>query len=75
MCQRYLKYPGKTRPDMAANCPERLTREFMQYVWNFPQVHRFKITAKLAKYQQQDNKQIIILQNPCQVLNLLDQFH
>jgi hypothetical protein len=36
VCKRYLKYPGKTRPDMAANCPERLTREFLQYVWNFP---------------------------------------
>jgi adenylate kinase family enzyme len=41
--KRYLKYFGKTRPDMAANCPERLNREFMQYVWNFPQVHRSKI--------------------------------
>lgn len=72
VCKRYLKHLGKTRPDMAANCPERLTREFMQYVWNFPQVHRFKITAKLAKYQQQENKQIIILQNPRQVLDLLE---
>lgn len=73
--QRYLKYLGKTRPDMAANCPERLTREFIQYVWNFPQVHRSKITAKLAKYQYQENKQVIILQNPRQVLDLLEQFN
>jgi adenylate kinase family enzyme len=75
VCKRYLKYPGKTRPDMAANCPERLTREFMQYVWNFPQVHRSKITAKLAKYQQQENKQIIVLQNPRQVLDLLEEIN
>jgi adenylate kinase family enzyme len=67
--KRYLQYPGKTRPDMAANCPERLNREFIKYVWNFPQIHRSKITARLAKYQQ--DKQIIILQNPHQVLDLL----
>jgi adenylate kinase family enzyme len=72
--QRYLKYPGKTRPDMAANCPERLTKEFMQYVWNFPQVDRPKITNKLAQYRQQDTKQII-LQNPHQVLNFLEHLH
>lgn len=69
VCKRYFKYPGKTRPDMAANCPERLNREFIQYVWNFPQVYRPKIIAKLAKYQ--NNKQIIILQNPHQALELL----
>jgi adenylate kinase family enzyme len=72
VCQRYLKYLGKTRPDMAANCPERLNREFMQYVWNFPRVHRSKIIDKLAEYQQQKNKQVIILQNHSQVLDLLE---
>jgi adenylate kinase family enzyme len=72
ICKRYLKYPSKTRPDMAANCPERLNLEFMQYVWNFPQIHRPKIRNKLAQYQQQENKQIIILQNPRQVLDLLE---
>jgi len=54
------------------NCPERLNREFMQYVWNFPQVNRPRIADKLGKYQQQGNKQIIILQNPRQVLDLLE---
>lgn len=73
--QRYLKYSGKTRPDMAANCPERLTKEFMQYVWSFPQVHRSKITNRLVKYRKQENKQVIILQNPSQVLDLLEQLH
>lgn len=73
VCKRYFKYPGKTRPDMAANCPERLNREFMQYVWNFSKVHRSKITAKLA--QAQEDKQIIILHNPRQVLDLLEEIN
>lgn len=69
VCKRYLKYPGKTRPDMGVNCPERLNRDFIQYVWNFPRVHRSKIIDKLANYQ---HKQIIMLHNPHQVVDLLE---
>ena len=69
--KRYLEYPDKVRPDMAVGCPERLNCEFLQYVWNFPKLHRHKIMNKLAEYQ--DSKQIIILQNPNQVFNLLEQ--
>ncbi|MBE9043018.1 DNA topology modulation protein [Pleurocapsales cyanobacterium LEGE 10410] len=67
--QRYLQHPGKVRPDMAAGCPERLNWEFMHYVWNFPKLHRPKIVDKLTEYQE--DKQIIVLQNPRQVLDLL----
>ena len=67
--KRYLQYFGKTRPDMAAKCPERLNYEFLQYVWNFPKIHRPKIASKLA--QDRGNKQIVILQSPHQVSNLL----
>ncbi len=69
--KRYLKYPDKVRPDMAAGCPERLNWEFFQYVWSFPKLHRPKILDKLAEYQA--SKQIIILRNPRQVLDLLQQ--
>ena len=55
---------------MATGCPERLNWEFLQYVWNFPKLHRMIIINKLV---EQANKQIIILQNPRQVLNLLQQ--
>ena len=67
--KRNLQYFGRTRPDLAANCPERLNWEFLVYVWNFPQLHRPKIIEKIAPYR--DSKQIIILQNPRQVLDLL----
>jgi adenylate kinase family enzyme len=67
--KRYLLYAGSTRPDMAKGCPEKFNWEFLQYVWNFSQAHRLKIVEKLTKYQA--NKQIIILQNPQQVVNLL----
>ena len=67
--KRYWQYRGKTRPDMAASCPERLNLEFLSYVWHFPQIHRAKIIEKLAA--DRDNKQIIVLKNSRQVLDLL----
>ena len=67
--KRYLQYPGKTRPDMAQGCPERINLKFFKYVWDFPRLQRPKNQAKLNKYDRE--KQIIILQNPRQVLNLL----
>ena len=69
--QRSIKYFGRTRSDMAKDCPERLNWEFWLYVWNFPRLQRPKIMAKIAAYR--DSKRIIILQNPRQVLNLLQQ--
>lgn len=31
--KRYLTYRGKTRPDMAAGCPERLDWDFTKWIW------------------------------------------
>ena len=67
--KRYLQYAGKTRPDMATGCPEQLNWEFLQYVWNFSTLYRHRIIDRLTKYRA--NKQIVVLQNPHQVLNLL----
>ena len=61
---RYWQYYGKTRPDMAIGCSERLSWEFLQYVWKFPKLHRPKILNKLSKYEA--SKQIIVLQTPHQ---------
>ncbi|BAZ43015.1 topology modulation protein [Chondrocystis sp. NIES-4102] len=66
--KRYLQYSGKTRPDMATGCLERFNWEFLQYVWNFNQIHRPTILEQIAKYR--GNQQIIILQKPHQALDL-----
>jgi adenylate kinase family enzyme len=69
--KRYLRYAGRVRPDMAAGCPEKLDLEFVQYVWNFPNLYRPEILAKLAKYR--NSKRLIILHNPHQVLDFVTQ--
>ncbi|MDL2398609.1 AAA family ATPase [Rhizobium mayense] len=32
---RWLRYRGRSRPEMAAGCPERLDWKFLQYIWTF----------------------------------------
>ena len=67
--KRYLQYRGKVRDDMAADCKERLTWEFLQYVYNFPKQQRPKIVSILKKYQ--DSKKIVILRDSRQVKTFL----
>ena len=40
--KRVLTTYGKTRPDMAQGCPERLDWEFLRWVWNFNKNKREK---------------------------------
>jgi adenylate kinase family enzyme len=47
---RWLKYRGRTRPDMAEGCPERLSGEFLSYIWNFEKTESPEIEQKLADY-------------------------
>lgn len=32
---RWLRYRGRSRPEMAAGCPERLDWKFLHYIWTF----------------------------------------
>ncbi|WP_426230155.1 AAA family ATPase [Pararhizobium sp. DWP3-4] len=47
---RWLRFRGRTRPEMAENCPERLTLEFLSYIWNFEKTESPEIEQKLADY-------------------------
>ncbi|WP_319520052.1 AAA family ATPase [uncultured Martelella sp.] len=35
--KRRFRYAGRSRPDMAEGCPERLNWDFIRYVWTFEQ--------------------------------------
>ncbi|MCQ4629684.1 AAA family ATPase [Shinella sp. CPCC 100929] len=47
---RWLKLRGQSRPEMADGCPERLSREFLTYVWNFEKTESPEILENLAAY-------------------------
>ena len=47
---RWLRLRGRTRPEMADNCPERINRGFLTYVWNFEKTESPEIEEALAKF-------------------------
>jgi adenylate kinase family enzyme len=48
--RRAIRYRGRTRPDMADGCPERLEWEFLAYTARFPWTGRRRIAAKLPAF-------------------------
>jgi len=67
--KRSLKYWGKTRPDMAKGCKERLTWEFVKYVYRYNKTRRPGILEKLKGYQE--SKNVVILRNRKQIQTFL----
>ena len=58
---------------MADGCRERLTWEFLLYVYNYPKQKPPMIFSKLDRYQ--NSKEIIILKNPNQVKTFLGEIN
>jgi adenylate kinase family enzyme len=67
--KRQLQYMGRTRPDMTEGCTERVTWEFIQYVYRYNDTRRPGILEKLKEYRK--GKQVFILKNERQVKNFL----
>lgn len=44
---RAIRYHGRTRPDMAQDCPEKLDLKFMLFIVNYHRNHRPKAIAAL----------------------------
>jgi adenylate kinase family enzyme len=47
MC-RWLRYRGRTRPDMTEGCPERLDWDYLRWIWTYRQTRRPGILRQLA---------------------------
>lgn len=47
---RWFKWLGRTRPDMAPGCPEKIEWEFLRFIWTFEQVYSPRIFAGLAEH-------------------------
>jgi adenylate kinase family enzyme len=46
---RWLRHLGRTRPDMAPGCPERLELAFVHYILAYPRTRRPGVLARLEK--------------------------
>jgi hypothetical protein len=63
-------YAGKTRPDMSKDCPERLSWEFLHYIWIYPTKRTPVISQKIARLQP--HQQAFVLRSPVEVKQFLD---
>jgi len=43
--RRQLRYRGRSRPDMTEGCPERISPEFVRWIWGYPRTGRPRVLA------------------------------
>lgn len=60
--RRQFRYLGRIRPDSAPGCPERLTWEFVNWVWMYPSRRRPEIMRRLEA-SRRENRQVVVLRN------------
>ncbi len=57
--RRRLQYRGRSRPDIAPGCPERLTWEFLKWIWDYPRKRRRQTLEIIDQYA--DGRRIVRL--------------
>jgi adenylate kinase family enzyme len=67
--KRALMYRKRSRPDMAEGCPEKLSWEFVLWIWNYPTRTRPKIIRMLESSPEE--KKIIWLRSRSDVKRFL----
>lgn len=56
---RYWQYRGRVRPELPEGCQERLTGEYIKWIWTYRKIRRPRILQILE--QLQSGKKIVIL--------------
>ena len=69
--KRRFQYKGRTRPDMAAGCEEKLDLNFVKWIWRYRRDQRPKIIKKLD--QLKNGKQVYIFTSPKQLERFLNE--
>jgi len=67
--RRRLRHLGKTRPELPCGCPERLSWEFLTWIWTYPSRRRGIIRERLAGLDQR--KRVVILRSSGEVEEFL----
>ena len=49
--RRILTWRGRTRPDMAAGCPERVDAGFIRWIWDFHRTQRPQVLELLNRWE------------------------
>lgn len=68
--RRVLRYLGRSRPDMARGCPEKLDLNFLHWIWQYPRENRPVILEKLARLEQ--GQRVVRLRSAAAVCDFLN---
>jgi adenylate kinase family enzyme len=68
--RRRARYHGRSREDLSAGCPERLTWEFLRWIWTYPKRRRASVLARLGAVER--DKQVVILRSAAEVAGFLE---
>lgn len=60
--KRYFMYRNQSRPDMAADCDEKIDLKFLQWIWNYPRDKRPGVVKMLEEVRAE--KQVVIISSP-----------
>jgi adenylate kinase family enzyme len=60
--KRRVQFHNKPRPDAGSDCPERLNREFLRWIWTYRKKRRPKILEKLS-LAAAEGKRVVILRD------------
>ncbi len=66
--RRRLRYRGRSRPDLPTGCPERVTWEFLRWIWTYPRKRRPKVLAKLPA----PGRRVVVLRSAAECTRFLD---
>lgn len=61
--KRRVQFGGRSRPDMAAGCEEKIDREFLKWIWDYPATRRPGILARLEELRD-EGKRVVVLRSP-----------
>jgi adenylate kinase family enzyme len=53
VCKRWLTFFGRTRPEMAAGCIEKLDWAFVRFIWTYDQKFAARFVAGIGEYGPQ----------------------
>jgi len=63
--RRWLLWRGRTRPDMTPGCPERMSWEFVRWVWEYPRTRRPAVLRRLAELPP--DRPVVVLRSAAEV--------
>jgi adenylate kinase family enzyme len=69
--KRRAKFRGRSRPDMAEGCEERLTWEFVRWVWDYPRTRRPGVLKRLGELGE--GQKIFVLRSPREARRFLEE--